>query len=325
MGVFTEAAGNHGFERRSSHQFSTPTQPNKAMKAPSSAPVASLKSRSARRFLRQAVFPLVALACCASTSHAAGVLGTYYITEYFFATDTVAIDAIRGTSFVQNPTVLDGADLPIALIGDVVRTTGYYNGAFGGEYGTVPSLTLVPTGPVFTNLFAVGNDRFLDGTSNGINNFTVGFDSGNVIATDLNWGGSGSVLFNTGSGGYLGITYDRITDSLWIQSAGGGITNYAMDGTVLSSFSTELGRAALAMDIDHTLWSAFNYQGVGYLEQYATDGTYLGGYAVPGMGTYIYGGEISAIPEPSNFFGAVPLVAFGLFLRHRDRLRKQSR
>jgi hypothetical protein len=268
------------------------------------------------------VFPLVALAGCASSSNAAGVLGTYYITEYFFGSNTVAIDAIRGTSFVQNPTVANGLDLPIALIGDVVRTTGYYTGAVGGEYATVPSLTLVPTGPVYTNLFG-GNsdDEFLDGTSDGTNNFTVGFYSGDVIATDLHWGGGGSILYNLGSGGNLGITYDRVTDSLWIQSVAGGITNYEMDGTVISSFSTSVGRTALAMDIDGTLWSAFNFNGVGYLEQYATDGTYLGGYAVPGLGLP-YGGEISAIPEPSSFFGAVPLVAFGLFLRRRDRLRK---
>jgi hypothetical protein len=285
--------------------------------------------------LRAWKWTALALALVAGTAQASqiGPIGTYYLTDFEnFSSFHSSLDAIQGNSYVQNPSVAQFQEGPIAVFTspNVVRTMGYYPfyASFtGGEYAPVPSLTVSPTGPLYTN--GLPTDAYYDGTTNGAVNFTVGAGSGNVFATSTTWGGSGSVLFNTGQVFGTGITYDATNNSLWIQNyVSGVITDYTLAGGVITSFPTVGGQLnngffsmALALDVDHTLW--FVDYGAGSIEHYTTSGTYLGSASYTGLG-YVLGGEIAAanVPEPASLtlfgIGAVGIIA-GACQRRRQQ------
>ncbi|MBS0265652.1 MAG: hypothetical protein JSS02_27215, partial [Planctomycetes bacterium] len=183
-----------------------------------------------------------------TTAAQAGPLGTYYLTdETNFTANNSTLDAIRGNVYVQNASIYQGQEGPVAIVGGAVRTTGYYLGNGGGEYITAPDLNVSPSGNTWTNDLTgvVGHpvDAFFDGTSDGTYNYTLNYYTGDVIRTDLNWGGPGTVLFNVGAI-HFGITYDRWHDTLWIQHYDtGDISEYSMTGTLLGTFSTPDGTA----------------------------------------------------------------------------------
>jgi hypothetical protein len=254
-----------------------------------------------------------------------GPIGTYYLTNHNL---NPTLDAIHGSALVHNSLIAPNEEGPIAIVrpfaGPTVQTTGSMIRFRGGEYVSAPNLAVAPDGNMWTNSFA---DNAYDGTSDGRNNYTVGYIGGNVIATGLQWSGTGTTIFNTGDAFYdWGITWDPTNHSLWIQNyVSGVITDYTMTGVPIVSFATpdgsfarSVGDTALAMDVDHTLW--FERYTTGYLEHYAADGTYLGEIFFEGQ-NYWQGGEIAAVPEPGTIvMASVMLGLFGLgWARKRSR------
>ena len=217
---------------------------------------------------------------------AIGPIGTYYLTTYDPTVPSNAtLDAIQGSTLVQNTAAFPNQEGPIAVFANlgVVRTTGWLYGYQGTEYTGIPSQTVTADGTVYTDvLFGEVYDYFKDGTTDGNTNYVVGQGSATVIATDTSWGGTGTVIFSLPTSGYEGITYDATNNSLWVQNLYTGvITDYTMTGSFITSFATVSGidgdgylATALAMDVDHTLW--YEDYGTGTIEHYATNGTYLG-------------------------------------------------
>ncbi|MBS0264155.1 MAG: PEP-CTERM sorting domain-containing protein, partial [Planctomycetes bacterium] len=240
------------------------------------------------------------------------------------------LDAIRGDQYVQNASIYQYIEGPLAVVGGYVRTTGAVPGLSGGEYATAPSLTVSPTGNTWTNnITAIDPDfsEFWDGTSDGRRNYTIDVSTGTVIATDLQWGGDGEVLFSTETEGDVGITYDRWNNSLWILNHDTGlITDYSLTGEYLSSFyadDIDIFGTALAMDIDRTLWFVIDNSGI--ISHYDIEGNWLGEDFYDPLG-YSLGGEIAAVPEPGTL--AMASLMSGLFgmawLRRRTSLRGTS-
>ncbi|MBS0265143.1 MAG: hypothetical protein JSS02_24640, partial [Planctomycetes bacterium] len=60
-----------------------------------------------------------------ATSAQAGPLGTYYITDVENYNDGIStLDAIRGDQYVQNASIYQYIEGPLAVVGGYVRTTG---------------------------------------------------------------------------------------------------------------------------------------------------------------------------------------------------------
>jgi hypothetical protein len=268
--------------------------------------------------LRAGLGAVLAVALVAESAAASqvGPIGTYYLTDYSNRINGAStLDAIQGNSIVLNPSISQYQEGAIAVFPaqNVLRTFGGFNGDVGGEYGPVPSLTVSPTGPTYTNNDGVHS--WNDSTTNGSVNFLVDQDVpyGGVYTVSTTFGGTPHLLFATGDDEDEGITYDATNNSLWIQDlATGVITDYSLTGTVLTSFATIGGvnntgdlATALAMDVDHTLW--FDNYGTGTIDHYSTTGTYLGSATYAGLG-YALGGEIGAAPTPEP----ASLTLFGL-------------
>jgi len=264
--------------------------------------------------LRAWIWALLAVALVAESAQASqvGPIGTYYLTDYSNRINGQStLDAIQGNNIVLNPSISQYQEGPIAVFPgqNVVRTTGYQYGGVGGEYGTVPSLTVSPTGPTYTNNW---NGRLFDSsTTNGSVNFLVNQGDvpyGAVYSVSTTFSGPLNLLFTTNDSEDSGITYDATNNSLWIQDlVTGVITDYSLSGAVITSFATIGGlnndgysATALAMDVDHTLW--FDDYGAGTIEHYTTTGIYLGSASYAGLG-YALGGQIGpavATPEPAS-------------------------
>lgn len=167
--------------------------------------------------------------------------------------------------------------------------------------------------------YPLASGDFYDGATNGVNDFSVDYDTGNVYSFGLDW--SNPTLLFTAQTRDLGITYDPVNQSLWISDYGGtNVRDYSLNGTLLSSFTAQAAVLGLAMDYaDDTLWA----DNQGTLYQYSRTGTELSTFN-DGLELNTLGFEFQfqSTPEPGTaFLGIAGLAALG-FMRNRVRARK---
>jgi len=188
----------------------------------------------------------------------------------------------------QSPT----NEFAIAISGGTIKTTSYYAGETGAEYGLAGNYT--------GNNYTCPMDYIYDGTSDGTYNYTVAHLSGNVYRTDLDWQNA-VLLFSIGEYG-LGITYDGSNDSLWVSTwFTGTVINYTMAGAVLSAFAPYPQPTCLALDpADDTLWMG-DYNNEGTFYQFSKAGALLDSVTYPGLASFnTLGGEM-VVPEPGTY------------------------
>jgi len=238
----------------------------------------------------------------------------------------VAITGTTVTTFAQaTNTDTGGAGDEYAIaVPSTIRTLG--NGNQGGSgtqefSGSEYQLDGTPTGVTYAYPLSTGGD-FYDGGTDGVNNFSVDYSTGNVYDFGLDWSNPG-YLFTTQSGD-LGITYDPVNQSLWISGyAGTDVSDYSLTGTLLSSFTAAAPVFGLAMDYtDDTLWA----DGQGTLYQYSRTGAELSTFD-DGLTLNTLGAEFqfpSATPEPGTaFLGIAGLLAMAMGLAQR-RIRAKK-
>lgn len=231
--------------------------------------------------------------------------------NYYMADGTNLWTAF-GASSISAPQA-SGNEFNIAVSGDI-RTTQERNTGPGNQY----TLGMIATGTQYNGTWG----GFFDGTTDGTNNFTLDWDSGDVMRFDRNWQ-NGVSLFNVGGGGqYLGITYDG-AGGLWIsQWAGTGVEHRAMNGALLGGFSAGFNSiTALAMD-----WSTGNLwmgtqNSLGVFSEFSQAGALLDVVTYSNMATAnTLGGEFdrNPVPEPASL-AVLGIGALALLRRKRTK------
>ncbi|SIN93512.1 PEP-CTERM protein-sorting domain-containing protein [Singulisphaera sp. GP187] len=246
----------------------------------------------------------------------AGPVTSYWLT----AGDQSKIYEVQGNSLVQTITTGTGLDreYPIA-VGNTIRTYAGFPNSFGREY--LPDGTL--TGSTYTNTgsyFGVW-----DGATDGVAaNYSLEQGTGTVVQYDRNWA-NGTTLFTvaglTESGNWAGITFDTVTNSLWLnnRSNNAEFRNYSLTGTLLSSFTLAGQAAAWGLAYEQSsdsLWSLGTRSGPDWsIINVSKSGTLLSSTTIIGLQGNILGGEMrigppAAVPEPSAIalvFTALPM------------------
>jgi len=268
--------------------------------------------------LRSLMTSVVLLAVAAGAAQA-GPVSEYYLT----AGDQGQNWVLQGSSSSMSGQV-HGAEYAIAVDGDV-RTFGYTGGQ-GSQY----TLGLVPTG-IDYNAPSASVDSFFDGTTDGTFNYSVGYFNGLVYRMNRDWSNP-TALFDTGNNGAhsLGITYDTLTNSLWVsQWDGSAVSNFTLSGILLSSFNVGFNRiTSLAYDpADGSLWMGTQNDfgaSIRTFYQYSTSGQQLSTAIYADLSGQNYlGGEFditpSAVPEPSSLALVVLAALTGGIFRFRRR------
>jgi hypothetical protein len=199
---------------------------------------------------------------------ALGFVGTGPVSPlYLTAGDQGMIWVVQGNAVINSWAAHHSAEYPIALL-NTVRTLGSGGGA-GSDY----TLSGTYTGTDYP--YPVVGAQFYDGATDGSSNYSVDFLTGDVYAFDTVWANP-MLLFSTASG-YLDITADSSTGTLWVASfIGTTVEHRSLGGAVLSSFTVPFTSiSCLALDpADGTLWLGSQHaQGTFY--QYSQAGTLL--------------------------------------------------
>ena len=246
----------------------------------------------------QLLHSVVPLALMAFAGTASAQVSTLYATDGYGPNGLYAIQGGAVTSSFTS-----SSSAYALAVGSTIRTLGACCNISGTEYtlgGTVVGTTATNTNSSY---------GFYDGTSDGTSNYAVGYGSGQVFRAGLDWSGL-TPLFSLASTNILGSTYESRNNTLWFSTLGNSgnetIFQYAMNGTLLSSFNVSIGgsgAAALAYDAaDQTLWMS-NYDPSGTIFQYDQAGNQLASVTLSGTyGGYLLGGEFAttATPEPAS-------------------------
>jgi hypothetical protein len=223
-----------------------------------------------------------------------------------------SLSIVQGSS-VTTVSTLNPIEAAVAVAG-TVRTVGFFaSSGSGHEY----TLAGVPTGNSYSNTLG---EQLLDGTTNGVFNYSILWDdTGNpandrVYRFNADWS-SPQYLFTVQGSDFYGITYDAVNNSLWVSSRSGQIQDYTLGGTLLSSFGLPQRPNGLAIDPrDRTLW--FNTTTDSSLYQYSTSGTllssqnYAGAPFGNGMAFGVEFAETAPAPEAATWLltGIAPLM-----------------
>ena len=192
-----------------------------------------------------------------------------------------------------------------------------------GGQGQEFTLAGTSTGVVYNT---PGNFLFYDGTTDGIHNYAVDYQTGGVYSMALDWS-SPTLLFSTGDGTNIddGITYDVQNNSIWVANLSTRrITDYSLTGTALSNFAAGVQIAGLAFDsVDGTLWG--NSTADNRLYQFSTTGTVLSTGFITGVSSngqirgleFAEGASVGA-PEPATLITSLAgMLVAACFLRRR--------
>jgi hypothetical protein len=247
---------------------------------------------TARRLRLHLILATVLLAA-ANQAIGQGPVSAYYLT----AGDQSQMHRLIGTSVTS---WTDGASIeyPVAVLG-TVRTAGRNSSEFGFEY----SLAGTATGGGPYSYSSLVGDAY-DSTTDGTFNYLVGFGNQAVYRTNLDYTGATQLFGGLGEL-FLGITYDRTNNSLWISSWSGTVVrNYSLGGTLLGSFNVpNVNNGALALDpATDTLWIADRTQ-QGRYREFTKSGTLLQNILIPALQSQnVLGGEFAfvAVPEPTT-------------------------
>jgi hypothetical protein len=222
---------------------------------------------------------------------AVGPTSTLYLMNYGEFGASVGLDLIQGateSSFsTGNP-----VDISIAAAGDI-RTYGYVLSTAGSRFDLAGNP--LPGGP-YNNTYG---GQMHDGTSDGLNNYSVDFVTSDVIQFDRNWA-SPVVLFNVPGGTVGWITMNAVDGSFWLSQYGGPdlVEHRSHTGTLLGSFNSGvIGSQGLALDpIDGTLWMSAGST----IYQFNQSGVPLQNLTFS-MNAQWYGMEFdTTVPEPSS-------------------------
>ncbi len=250
-----------------------------------------------------------------------GPVSPYFLQSYVTST-TGDIYEVQGTSIINQ---FSAEGNLLALAGGNINTRSDYP-IFGD--GAQYTLDGTPTGVTDPPSLPAGqfSERAFDGTSDGTYNYYVqlfGATGGDpvhgVYRTSLDWSNP-ELLFSLNALLYS-AAYDPANQSLWIGSSS-SISDYALDGTLLSSFSISAIPFALAYDpADGTLWLHMN----GSLVQYSTSGTLLQQGAIDGLPATAFAGEIlnaadPPVPEPGTLSLMAGCLCTAAIARSRRRL-----
>lgn len=245
---------------------------------------------------------------------------TLYLTQY--GTTQGAI--VQGDSVVGTFTTGTSTETAIA-VGDTVRIMNAFSGgAAGSEYDL--SGNVISPGAYSNTQF----NSLYDGTTDGTYNYSIAHNQSGlwdrVLQFDLDWNYIGELFTMTQRGS--GISYDQNSNTMWVTGGSGapngGVQQYAMDGTLLSSFALQQSLSyGLAFDAaDNTVWAS--EWGTNDLYQYSTSGTLLqvfdaGGALFSNAFGMEFGDQVSAVPVPAGLpllLGAMGIL--GIARRRRS-------